>query len=631
MMINETEAKIKDFMTAWIKALNAIEKKYSSAKNDIDTEEEVMSTPFEDYVPDGFYDADLEELTSMSDDALQLELDELGYDDDVISRNINAITSDNVVAFKNKQTETGPELVLESTLMSELIRESIGKSFIYSRKKDTLKLEHSEPVRDDYVEKTNLPSRKVSHLPGRARSSRGGKPPRLRTVCYSMAASFLLTVAFLIAYKHLYTGQTTNSVIYSTGIEEEKPAVVAPSKQLAEDNNLPINQNDNGLIKDSVVVENASEIKIKDNLSKNIFFGNFAKNETIQNFYKSFKDYFNKIKENNEFENLASYQTILAAGKVNIENEHIRSEILSNGDLRITFLENGNLTLVSDGDGDGDGTSNDYDKEFLSTFAYKSILDNKLRYTIAKKVILEPRQAIWKKGTGPISRIDRSTGETMNLVVEPAKYKIVKKRLTAEQYGKLMLAQAKKIVGDLKSERNVTVTGATVRVEEETSEVAKLSRVGWKEKTLSERSRSLSSYLSSRGSIKPKGETDAVSKILVEISNIENTDERLNYLNSVENALLGVRNLVIEEGLTYNDKNLCSQVKSHEHHIRPGDTLYGVIANCGYNIEDSQIFQLNGILHPKDILIFKFDEEKTIYRIDIERVGSETIMLYESK
>jgi len=47
--------------------------------------------------------------------------------------------------------------------------------------------------------------------------------------------------------------------------------------------------------------------------------------------------------------------------------------------------------------------------------------------TVEEKIEIEPAKAVWKKGSGPISRIDNSTGDIMCLVQIPAKYKIIKK------------------------------------------------------------------------------------------------------------------------------------------------------------------------------------------------------------
>ena len=47
--------------------------------------------------------------------------------------------------------------------------------------------------------------------------------------------------------------------------------------------------------------------------------------------------------------------------------------------------------------------------------------------TVEEKIEIEPAKAVWKKGDGPITRIDNSTGEIMCLVQVPAKYQTIKK------------------------------------------------------------------------------------------------------------------------------------------------------------------------------------------------------------
>lgn len=49
--------------------------------------------------------------------------------------------------------------------------------------------------------------------------------------------------------------------------------------------------------------------------------------------------------------------------------------------------------------------------------------------TETERVIDKPAHTIWKKGTGPIQRIDSSTGEIMCLVEVPATYKTINKRV----------------------------------------------------------------------------------------------------------------------------------------------------------------------------------------------------------
>ncbi len=49
--------------------------------------------------------------------------------------------------------------------------------------------------------------------------------------------------------------------------------------------------------------------------------------------------------------------------------------------------------------------------------------------TVTERVIDKPAHTTWQKGTGPIQRIDETTGEIMCLVTVPASYKTVKKRV----------------------------------------------------------------------------------------------------------------------------------------------------------------------------------------------------------
>jgi len=49
--------------------------------------------------------------------------------------------------------------------------------------------------------------------------------------------------------------------------------------------------------------------------------------------------------------------------------------------------------------------------------------------TETQKVLVKPEQTTWKKGTGPITKIDEATGEIMCLVTIPAVYQTVTKRV----------------------------------------------------------------------------------------------------------------------------------------------------------------------------------------------------------
>ena len=49
--------------------------------------------------------------------------------------------------------------------------------------------------------------------------------------------------------------------------------------------------------------------------------------------------------------------------------------------------------------------------------------------TVTEKILVEPAKTVWKSGSGPIERIDNTTGEIMCLVEVPAKYKTVEKQV----------------------------------------------------------------------------------------------------------------------------------------------------------------------------------------------------------
>ena len=52
--------------------------------------------------------------------------------------------------------------------------------------------------------------------------------------------------------------------------------------------------------------------------------------------------------------------------------------------------------------------------------------------TVTEKVIDQPAHTIWKKGSGPIQKIDNATGEIMCLVEVPATYKTITKRVLVQ-------------------------------------------------------------------------------------------------------------------------------------------------------------------------------------------------------
>ncbi len=49
--------------------------------------------------------------------------------------------------------------------------------------------------------------------------------------------------------------------------------------------------------------------------------------------------------------------------------------------------------------------------------------------TVTERVLVEPEKTVWKKGRGPVERIDHTTGEILCLVKVPARYKTITKRV----------------------------------------------------------------------------------------------------------------------------------------------------------------------------------------------------------
>lgn len=52
--------------------------------------------------------------------------------------------------------------------------------------------------------------------------------------------------------------------------------------------------------------------------------------------------------------------------------------------------------------------------------------------TVSEQVLDKPAHTVWKRGTGPIQRIDESTGEIMCLVEVPATYKTITRRVVSQ-------------------------------------------------------------------------------------------------------------------------------------------------------------------------------------------------------
>lgn len=72
------------------------------------------------------------------------------------------------------------------------------------------------------------------------------------------------------------------------------------------------------------------------------------------------------------------------------------------------------------------------EKTVLVSEASSKIIQVPATYkTVSEKVLVKPAHTIWKKGTGPIQRIDSATGEIMCLVEVPAEYKTVSRSVLA--------------------------------------------------------------------------------------------------------------------------------------------------------------------------------------------------------
>jgi hypothetical protein len=70
------------------------------------------------------------------------------------------------------------------------------------------------------------------------------------------------------------------------------------------------------------------------------------------------------------------------------------------------------------------------EEKVLVKEASKKIVEVPATYEmVTEKVLIEPAKTVWKKGKGPIERIDNTTGEIMCLVEIPAKYKTIQKQV----------------------------------------------------------------------------------------------------------------------------------------------------------------------------------------------------------
>lgn len=72
------------------------------------------------------------------------------------------------------------------------------------------------------------------------------------------------------------------------------------------------------------------------------------------------------------------------------------------------------------------------EERILVTEAAEKLVDQPAQYeTQSEQVLVKPAYTTWKKGRGPIQKVDHATGEIMCLVEVPAEYKTVTKRVMA--------------------------------------------------------------------------------------------------------------------------------------------------------------------------------------------------------
>ena len=71
--------------------------------------------------------------------------------------------------------------------------------------------------------------------------------------------------------------------------------------------------------------------------------------------------------------------------------------------------------------------------------------------TETERVLVKPAHSIWKKGTGPITKVNESTGEIMCLVEIPAEYKMVQKRVLKTQQSTVTFVVKKAVYKTVKT------------------------------------------------------------------------------------------------------------------------------------------------------------------------------------
>ncbi len=69
------------------------------------------------------------------------------------------------------------------------------------------------------------------------------------------------------------------------------------------------------------------------------------------------------------------------------------------------------------------------EKVLVKEASKKVVQEPPVYETVTERVLVEPEKTVWKKGRGPVERIDNTTGEILCLVKVPAKYKTITKRV----------------------------------------------------------------------------------------------------------------------------------------------------------------------------------------------------------
>ncbi|OED39296.1 hypothetical protein AB833_16975 [Chromatiales bacterium (ex Bugula neritina AB1)] len=121
-----------------------------------------------------------------------------------------------------------------------------------------------------------------------------------------------------------------------------------------------------------------------------------------------------------------SYETV--SERILIEDEGIRIEVIPAKYTKLTkriLVKEASEKLVT-----VPATFKTVTERVLVKAATRKLVQVPAVYeTVTERVIDKPAHTTWKKGTGPIQRIDETTGEIMCLVHAPATYKSIRKKV----------------------------------------------------------------------------------------------------------------------------------------------------------------------------------------------------------